>query len=100
MAKTHGKLKYDYITDSCTHGHDYLYKRKCSQSLGNIYSGMPNLIMHPSVANLKKINLIKDIFILFFSSLLSNFQIQITENLKTKTLALEDLDLALIILAW
>ena len=54
MTKTHEKLNHDYITGSCTHGHNYLgvYKRKFSQSLGNIGSNRPNLIMHPSVANL------------------------------------------------
>ena len=38
ITKTDGKLNHDYITGSC-------YKRKLLQSLGNIGSGSPNLMM-------------------------------------------------------
>ena len=52
VTKTHGKLNRDYITGSCTHGHNYLGSIKENyQSLGNIGSSRPNLIMDSSVAN-------------------------------------------------
>ena len=47
MTKTHGKLKHDYITGSCVHGHSYLGStmKENSQTLGNTSSSRPNLIM-------------------------------------------------------
>ena len=54
MTKTHGKLDHDYITGSCTHGHNYLGSIK--ENPHSLYATLvpvgPNLIMHPSVANL------------------------------------------------
>ena len=55
MTKTHGKLKHDYITGSCAHGHDLFggpTKENSYSVYNNIGSGRPNLIMHCSVANL------------------------------------------------
>ena len=47
MTETHGKLNHDYITGSCAHGNNYFGSTKeNSQSLGNIGSGRPNLIIH------------------------------------------------------
>ena len=75
MTKTHGKLNHDYITGSCTQWHDYfgVYRRKFSQSLGNIGSSRTHLITHPGVA--KSINY-------FFLALLPSAIIKFFVNLK------------------
>ena len=53
MTETHGKLKHDYITGSLHMDMIiWVLRKKTLTVSGNIDSGRPNLIMHPSVANL------------------------------------------------